>query len=49
MASSPEVSVLDNDGIVSHDSPEDILKRVIASEWILKKKHMKGSRAWEQF
>ena len=32
MASSPEVSVLDDDGIVSHDLPKDILKQFIAGE-----------------
>ena len=48
MAPSPEVSVLDDDGIVSHDLPEDTLKQVIAGEWILKK-NTKVSRAWELF
>ena len=46
MAPSPEVSVLDDDGIVSHGFPKDILKQGIADEWILKKKNMKGSGAW---
>ena len=41
MVSFSEVSLLDNDGIISRYSPEDILKQVIASECILKKKTLK--------
>ena len=37
--------ILDN-AIVS---PQQVSKRVIAGDYILKKKNMKGSRAWEQF
>ena len=39
-----KVSMLDDDGIISCDSPEDISKQVIAGECILKKKNTKGSR-----
>ena len=44
-----KISVLDDDGIISCGSPEDISKQVIAGERILKKKNTKGSRVWEQF
>ena len=42
------VSVLNDNEIVSRDSPEDISKQVIAGEWILTKKNTKRSRVWEQ-
>ena len=40
--------ILDSDD--GSESPQDILKRVIAGKYILNKnKNMKGSRAWEKF
>ena len=45
---SPELSAPEGDDITI--SSPDILRRVIAGEYILKKKkNAKGSRAWEQF
>ena len=41
-----ELSVLDSDD--GSLSPQDILKWIIAGEYILKK-NTKGSRTWEQF
>ena len=41
-----ELSMLDSDD--GSLSPQDILKWVIAGEYILKK-NAKGSRVWEQF
>ena len=42
-----ELSVPEGDNVTI--SPQDILRRVTAGEYILKKKkNAKGSRAWEQ-